>query len=74
MGNAAIELMIHDCESNGSKERAEKDLLKHRHNNIWPQQTALLVDTTRHLKQVRWVRQLDIIINMLMFTYHLGAM
>lgn len=45
MGNAAPESLIQDCESNGSKERAEKDLLKHSHNNIVPEQTLLPVDT-----------------------------
>lgn len=45
MDNAAPESLIHDCESNGSKERAEKDLLKHRHNSIVPEQTALPIVT-----------------------------
>lgn len=45
MGNAAPESLIQVCESNGSKERAEKDLLKHRQNNIVPEQNSLQVDT-----------------------------
>jgi len=45
MGNAVSESLIKDCESNGSKERAEKNLLKNSHNNIVPEQTSLPVNT-----------------------------
>lgn len=45
MGNATPESLVRICEGNGSKERAEKDLLKHSQSKTAPDQNSLPVDT-----------------------------
>lgn len=45
MGNAAPDSLVQLCESNGSKERTEKNLLKHNQKNTVPDHSSMPVDT-----------------------------